>query len=105
MHWQVLINLYEKLFFGEFQLWGSLPIICTSADVLNDIYSRSYFSVSLMIYVATYLVGVERGGTPMWKVLYVGINPRGNCSYLIEPTSSFSSLCQLVALKYLGNGY
>ena len=47
----------------------------------------------------------EIGSTTMWQVLYVDINPGKNYSFLMAPTSSFSSLCQLVLCKDIGNYY
>ena len=41
----------------------------------------------------------------MWQVLYVRINPGVNSSFLMAPTSYFSSVCKLVTRQDLGNAY
>ena len=79
--------------------------VCTSAALLNDISSCYSYSVSLLIYIAMLFVGAKRGSTTIWKVLYVGINPGGNCSLLVAPTRSFSSVFQLVPHQDLENYY
>ena len=77
----------------------------TYTGFLGVIPSYSYSSVSFMVYVATCFFGSEIGITPVWKVLYVGINHGVNCSFLMEHTSYFSIVYQLVPLQNLGNYY
>ena len=54
---------------------GLFLLVCTYADFLNYISLCISSSISLMIYVATCFVGVERGINTVWRVLYVAINP------------------------------
>ena len=41
----------------------------------------------------------------MWQLLYVGINPGENCSFIVAPTRYFSTVCLLVTCKDLENYY
>ena len=79
---------------------GPFPLVCKYSAVLNNISSCSSSSMSLLIYVATYFVGEEGRVTPMWQVLCIGITPEKNWSFLMAPTSYFSSTCQLPSLPY-----
>ena len=57
---------------------GPFLLVCTYDDFPNDISSCSSTLMPFLVYAATGFVGEERGTTPVWKVLYVGINPGGN---------------------------
>ena len=83
--------LTEKIKYSLVNYSGlyTLILVCTYAVVMDDIFSCSYFSVSILICVSTCFVGEEIGTTPMWQVLYVGINPGGHFSFLMAPTISF----------------
>ena len=97
-HLTVKIYLWSASYYlmgmGNFSLVSSsggcsLLLFCKYAAVPNNI-SLCYFSfMSFLIYVVTLFLGAERGTTPMWQVLYVGINPGRNCSFLMAPTSYF----------------
>ena len=54
---------------------GPFLLVCTSDAVLNNFYSCSSSSMSLLMYFSTLFVGEERGTNPMCQVLYVVIDP------------------------------
>ena len=84
---------------------GPFRLVCKYDSFPDDISSCSFSSLSLMIYFAMWFFGLEIGTTPMWQLLYVGVNTGVNCRFLVASVITLSSVCQLVTQTYLGNSY
>ena len=83
----------------------TLLIVCTYSAVLAYISPCSSSYMSFLIYVAMCFLGLYRGINPMWKLLYVGINPWGCCSLLMANNISFSSIYRLIPCQDLVTYY
>ena len=64
---------------------GTFLLVCTSSDALNNIYSFSSSSMSLMMYFSNFFVVAEISTTTMWRVFYVGVNTGGG-GYILDGT-------------------